>query len=198
MPSKQSQVSPEQLISLATICCGVGPGGSTSMVSKITLIDFMGKVVLDAYVCPTMPVTDYRTATTGIEPRHLDPGVAMRFSEAQARVASLIKGKVLIGHAIWQDLSVLGIPHPAINTRDVALYQPFRNALQSPNQIIGLQTLMWHMMRRRIQDGVQNSFENATAALDLYRSHSSAWEQAVVSKQWPCALPPSTYSRCYL
>lgn len=49
---------------------------------------------------------------------------------------------------------VLGIPHPAVNTRDIALYQPFKNALRgSANQVIGLQTLMWHLMRRRVQDG---------------------------------------------
>lgn len=42
-------------------------------------------------------------------------------------------------------------------TRDVALYMPFRNALQSPNQVIGLQTLMWHLMRRRVQAGLLDS-----------------------------------------
>ena len=47
---------------------------------------------------------------------------------------------------------VLGIRHPAVATRDVALYQPFRNALRSPRQIVGLQTLMWHLMRRRCQE----------------------------------------------
>ena len=50
---------------------------------------------------------------------------------------------------------MLGIPHPAVNTRDVALYQPFRNALQS-TQLVGLATLTWRLMCRRIQDtGVQ-------------------------------------------
>ena len=53
----------------------------------------------------------------------------------------------------WSSGIVLGIPHPAVATRDVALYQPFRNALRSPNQVIGLQTLMWHLMCRRCQDG---------------------------------------------
>ena len=49
---------------------------------------------------------------------------------------------------------VVGIRHPAVNTRDVALYQPFKNSLRgSANQVIGLQTLMWHLMRRRVQDG---------------------------------------------
>ena len=51
---------------------------------------------------------------------------------------------------------VLGIPHPAVNTRDVALYQPFRNALRLPNQLIGLPTLTFHLMGRRCQEGQQN------------------------------------------
>jgi RNA exonuclease 4 len=162
----------------------------------------------------------------------------------------MIKGKIIVGHSLWNDLSgtylstgpksfrltflviyvafsVLGIPHPAVATRDVALYVPFRNALSSPNQIIGLQTLMWHLMSRRIQDQQQNpvstsrtarngvhrhthvqiadstprsllQLENARAALDLYRSHSTEWESAVSSGNWPSALPPSTFSRCYL
>ena len=47
---------------------------------------------------------------------------------------------------------VLGIRHAAVATRDVALYQPFRNALRSTNHVIGLPTLMWQLMRRRVQE----------------------------------------------
>lgn len=96
------------------------------------------------------------------------------FDRVQRHVADFIKGKIIVGHSLWHDLSgrvhasffilatklitcslgiVLGIPHPAVATRDVALYQPFRNALRSPNQVVGLQTLMWHLMCRRCQDG---------------------------------------------
>lgn len=46
---------------------------------------------------------------------------------------------------------VLGIPHSAVATRDVALYMPFKNAIRLPNA--GLQTLAWQLMRRRCQDG---------------------------------------------
>ena len=46
---------------------------------------------------------------------------------------------------------VLGLPHPAVATRDVALYRPFRNTLRSPNHVTGLQTLMWHFMNRQVQ-----------------------------------------------
>lgn len=97
----------------------------------------------------------------------------MPFNIVQQHVAAKISGKVLVGHSIWNDLSglyiffvyqeeltdffsVLGIPHPAVATRDVALYIPFRNALKSASQIVGLQTLMYHLMARRIQEHQQN------------------------------------------
>jgi hypothetical protein len=68
---------------------------------------------------------------------------------------------------------VLGIPHPAVNTRDVALYQPFRNALRLPNQPVRLPTLTFHLMGRRCQEGQQNpvrptiflKFEKGTSLL---------------------------------
>ena len=47
------------------------------------MVDFRGQVVLDTYVCPTMPVTDYRTATTGIEVAHLSPGWFWILDEAE-------------------------------------------------------------------------------------------------------------------
>lgn len=117
---------------------------------------------------------------------------------------------------------VLGVPHPAVNTRDVGLYQPFRNALRSSNQLVRLPTLTFHLMGRRCQEGQQNpvryttngeradtyvcildvccanQLENARAALDLYRSHANEWEISIREGQWPSALPPSTFSRCYL
>ncbi|PAV22343.1 nucleotide-binding frt1 [Pyrrhoderma noxium] len=193
-----SQTADKLFLALSTICCGVGPGGSTSMVARVTLVDYRGNIVMDYYVQPTMPVTDYRTSTTGIEAKDLNSSSALPFNTIQSLVAQEIKGKILVGHSLWNDLSVLGIPHPALATRDVALYMPFRNTLQSPNQVVGLQTLIWHLMRRRIQYGKLDSAENARAALDLYRSDSTNWEASISSGKWACALPPSTYSRCYL
>lgn len=168
------------------------------MLARVSISDYRGNVVFDCYVAPTVPITDYRTSTTAIEPGHLHSPSAYKFSQVQQHVANLIRDKVVVGHSLWNDLSVLGIPHPAVNTRDVALYQPFRNALRSPNQVIGLQTLTWHLMRRRCQDGQLDPLENARAALDLYRSHATEWEKAISDGHWPSALPPSTFSRCYL
>ncbi|KAJ7487522.1 hypothetical protein B0H11DRAFT_1095037 [Mycena galericulata] len=185
------------MIALSTVCVGVGPGGTTSMLARVVLVDFHGEYILDTFVRPTMEVVDYRQATTGIHSWQLFSKDAVPFNILQQEVANKIRGKVLVGHSLWNDLSVLGIPHPAVHTRDVALYQPFRLALRSPHQVVGLQTLCWNLMRRRCQEGLIDPSENARAAMDLYRSHSKEWEAAVAHGNWPSALPPSTFSRCY-
>ncbi|KAL0951296.1 hypothetical protein HGRIS_008006 [Hohenbuehelia grisea] len=197
MAAKYPTPPPDQFLAISCTNVGVGPGGTTSMLARVSIVDYWGKTLLDTYVAPTMQVTDYRTQVTGIEEKHLSSSKAAPFSTVQNLISKLIKGKVIVGHSIWNDLSVLGIPHNAVATRDVALYVPFRNALRS-QQVIGLQTLCWHLMCRRCQDGQQNPIENARAALDLYRSNSKEWEASVSKGNWPCTLPPSTFSRCYL
>ncbi|KAH7883513.1 hypothetical protein F5I97DRAFT_1813689 [Phlebopus sp. FC_14] len=198
METKFSVPNHHQILALSCSNVGVGPGGTTAMLARVSIVDYRGNVILDTFVSPTMQVSDYRTATTGIGPSDLQSPNIPSFDRVQHLVADVIKGKVIVGHSLWHDLSVLGIPHPAVATRDVALYQPFRNALRSPNQIIGLQTLMWHLMYRRCQDGHLHPVENARAALDLYRTVATEWEAAISSGNWPSCLPPSTFSRCYL
>ncbi|KAJ3491027.1 hypothetical protein NLI96_g966 [Meripilus lineatus] len=190
--------SADKFLSISCTVVGIGEGGGTSMLARVAVVDYRGQTVLSTYVQPSMPVWDYRTATTGIEPEHLAPGNALEFNDVQAQILNLIPGKILVGHSIWNDLSVLGVRHPAVATRDVALYQPFRNALKTPKQVVGLRTLMWHLMRRRCQDGKQCALENARAAMDLYRSHATEWEDVISKGQWPSHLPPDTFARCYL
>ncbi|KAJ7599624.1 ribonuclease H-like domain-containing protein [Mycena floridula] len=190
MPSKG-------VYTMSCITIGTGPGGIISMLARVAIIDYQSQTVLDTYVVPTLKVTDYRTATTGIQPPHLTGGNAVQFSVVQEHIANLLKGNILVGHSLWNDLSVLGIAHPAVNTRDVGLYQPFRNALRFPRQVVGLQTLAWQFMQRRYQQQESNPLENARAALDLYRTQQQDWETAIAHGTWPCALPPSSYSRCY-
>ncbi|KAF9455112.1 hypothetical protein P691DRAFT_691506 [Macrolepiota fuliginosa MF-IS2] len=189
-------------VSLSCLCVGVGPGGTTSMLARVAVVSWFGNVQFETFVSPgTHVVTDYRTSTTGITEEHITSSEALSFNTVQQKVADLIKGKVLIGYSLWNDLSVLGIPHPAVDTRDVALLtpkQPFRNSLKA-QQPLGLPTLMWSLMNREIQQpgSYIHPVENARAAMDLYRSYNGPWELAIEKGDWPCALSPSTYSRCY-
>ena len=145
-----ASIHPSQYIAIACTTVGCGPGGNTHMLARVVLVDFRGQSLYDKYVAPTMPVDDYRTERTGLLAAHL--ANATPFPDVQQEVGAILRsGKILVGHALWEDLSVLGIPHAAVATRDVALYAPFRTALAADN-ILGLQTLVGHLMGRRVQE----------------------------------------------
>ncbi|KAF9514301.1 hypothetical protein BS47DRAFT_885102 [Hydnum rufescens UP504] len=186
-----------QWVSLATQSVGVGRFGSIPMLARISLVDFRGNTILDTYVRPTTPVMNYRIEETGIGAHHLEQGIP--FTEAKSLVAAAISGKVVVGHSLWKDLYLLEMSVPAFATRDTALFIPYR-AVINPNDlssIIGLNTLVGFLMQRLISVHHQDSLENARATMDLYRSAQDAWEGAIDDCEWPCALPPPTFARCY-
>ncbi|KZT06366.1 uncharacterized protein LAESUDRAFT_737079 [Laetiporus sulphureus 93-53] len=160
------------------------------------MVDYRGNILLDTFVRPTQPVSDYRTPETGLQPLTL--ALAPTFIDVQRQVAALIKDKVIIGYSLWQFLSVLGLAHPAIDTRDVALFMPFRRSLGSkPSVTLPLVTLINRLMGRHI--GLHGEFpvEHARAALDLFRSCEHTWEEIIETGAWPCALPPTAYANCF-
>ncbi|RDX56142.1 hypothetical protein OH76DRAFT_599171 [Lentinus brumalis] len=167
------------------------------MVARVTLTDYRGRVLLDSFVRPTQPVCDYRAETTGLQPHHL--AEAPVFIEVQRQVASIIRDKILVGYALWEFLSVMGLAHPAINTRDTALFMSFRRTLGvQPNVQIALKDLVKHFMGRDIEDHGDIPVERARAALDLFRSCEQIWEGIIVTGAWPCALPPVKYRHCFI
>jgi RNA exonuclease 4 len=44
--------------------------------------------------------------------------------QCQAEVAKILKGKILVGHALKNDLSVLLLSHPRNKIRDTSRYKP--------------------------------------------------------------------------
>jgi hypothetical protein len=71
-------------------------------------------------VHPTAPVTDYRTTHHGLDERHLAAPEARNFIDVRANVADLLTGRVLVGHCLWESLTLLNLTHIALQTRDVA------------------------------------------------------------------------------
>ncbi|KZT19388.1 hypothetical protein NEOLEDRAFT_1183427 [Neolentinus lepideus HHB14362 ss-1] len=162
------------------------------ILSRVSVTDYRGNIVLDTYVRPIQPVTDYRTSETGLFPAHLANGRS--FYEIQREIATIIREKILIGYCLWDFLSVIGTSHPAIDTRDVALFLPFRQTLRS-KKMISLPTLVDRLMARNIGAGYEDPLENARATLDLFRSCEELWEDMINNGNWPCSLPPSIYAR---
>ncbi|KAL0606563.1 RNA exonuclease 4 [Plecturocebus cupreus] len=81
---------------------GVGPKGEESVAARVSIVNQYGKCVYDKYIKPTEPVTDYRTAVSGIRPENLKQGEVLEV--VQKEVAEMLKGRVLVGHALHNDL----------------------------------------------------------------------------------------------
>lgn len=83
---------------------GLGHLGSESALARISLVNYHGHVLLDTFVQPRERVTDWRTWVSGVT--EADMVGAPEFENVQKQVASLIEGRILVGHAIQNDLKV--------------------------------------------------------------------------------------------
>mmetsp|Transcript_21317 Transcript_21317/g.32838 ORF Transcript_21317/g.32838 Transcript_21317/m.32838 type:complete len:321 (+) Transcript_21317:100-1062(+) len=175
----------EQSKYVALDCEMVGAGlyGETSMLARVCLIDWNSNVIYDTYVTPTETVTDYRTFVSGITPELLEGAVDIW--TCRDVVASLLKGKILVGHALKNDLHVLHLNHPWQNIRDTGKYEPFMTTLGGGDRLWPrkLKELAHEKLGGRIiQDpskGAHNPFEDARAAFDLYKLVRNKWEKVM-------------------
>ena len=116
----------QKYIALDCEMVGVGAEGKRSILAQVVAVDWAGEVRYCQYVQPgAETVTDYRTQFSGVRPENLRPGVAVPFSEAQAAIAALIGGRIVVGHGLSNDMQALQLSHPWTSTRDTARYRPF-------------------------------------------------------------------------
>lgn len=83
---------------------GLGHLGSESALARVSMINYHGHILLDTFVQPREQVTDWRTWVSGV--RAADLVGAPEFDEVQKKVAGLLEGRILVGHAIENDLKV--------------------------------------------------------------------------------------------
>ncbi|KAL6529692.1 hypothetical protein OROGR_015315 [Orobanche gracilis] len=102
---------------------GVTSSGNKSALGRVTLVNKWGNVVYDEYVRPLEYVVDFRTQISGIRPSDLRK--AKNFNAVQAKVAEMIHGRILVGHALRNDLKALLLSHPKKDIRDTSEYAPF-------------------------------------------------------------------------
>ncbi|KAG8679136.1 3'-5' exonuclease, partial [Ceratobasidium sp. 395] len=189
---------PGRYLALDCEMVGVGEDGKESSLARASIVDYHGRVVLDEFVQQRERVTDYRTQYSGIRPE--DMINAKSFGEIQARVAELLApaDRILVGHALSNDLAALLLTHPASRTRDTQLYagkKPTAHPVKSggkgkqnaddPGAAHSIPTL-WEKYRTPrialkklakeelgvdIQAGEHSSVTDARAAMAIYRLH---------------------------
>nr|XP_009932960.1 PREDICTED: RNA exonuclease 4 [Opisthocomus hoazin] len=157
---------------------GVGPKGEDSIVARVSIVNQFGKCVYDKYVKPTEEVTDYRTAVSGIRPENINTGED--FKTVQKEVADILKGRILVGHALRNDLKVLFLDHPQKKIRDTQRYKPFRQRVKTGRP--SLKLLCERLLDVQVQTSEHCSIQDAQAAMRLYTLEKKKWEAAVKNK----------------
>ncbi|NWH62723.1 REXO4 exonuclease, partial [Geococcyx californianus] len=157
---------------------GVGPKGEDSIVARVSIVNQFGKCVYDKYVKPTEEVTDYRTAISGIRPENINTGED--FKTVQKEVADILNGRILVGHALRNDLKVLFLDHPKKKIRDTQRYKPFKQRVK--NSRPSLKLLCEKLLNVQVQTSEHCSIQDAQAAMRLYTLEKKNWEAAIKNK----------------
>ncbi|CAG8972176.1 hypothetical protein HYALB_00007318 [Hymenoscyphus albidus] len=159
---------------IALDCEMVGVDGplDRSVLARISIVNFHGHLIYDSFVKPEEFVTDWRTPVSGIAPRHIV--TARQFDEVQTQVAEIMKDRIIVGHAIKNDLDVLMLTHPKKDIRDTSKYPGFRK--YATGRTPSLKILAAEILGLEIQSGEHSSIEDARAAMLLMRRHKSGFD----------------------
>jgi RNA exonuclease 4 len=154
---------------------GSGPGGVSSILARVSIVNSSGDLVYDTFVSPTEKITDYRTPWSGIRAKDL-VGAPPK-SHVVDRVKAIVRGRVLVGHALQNDLDALGLSHPESHIRDSAHYPDFmRRLISGKLKPRALRLIVAEELNLTIQTGEHDSVQDARAVLGLYNKHKTSWE----------------------
>ena len=158
---------------------GVGPTpDNDSALARVSLVNYHGHQFYDSFVLPKEPVTDYRTFVSGITSELLK--TARTLETVQADVANLLDGKILIGHAIKNDLAALLLGHSKRDIRDTSRYPRFRQL--AGGKTPSLKKLARDVLGVDIQGGEHSSIEDARVTMLLFRTEKDGFEREHIKK----------------
>lgn len=185
-----STALPGKYIALDCEMVGTGPEPDRdSALARVSVVNFHGHQIYDSYVQVKVTVTDYRSAVSGIEPRHIRKDVARPFSEVHKDVKILLENRILVGHAVKNDLDALQLKHDKRFIRDTSKYSRFRELAYIPGRTPSLKGLVEKLLGVEIQTGAHSSVEDARATMALFRLEKDGFEQEVMRMYGQVKLP---------
>jgi len=170
---------------------GVGGEEDRSVLARVSIVNFHGTQVYDSFVRPKEFVTDWRTHVSGVSSKHM--ATAREFEDVQKDVADILKDRIIIGHAIKNDLEAVMLGHPKKDIRDTSRFSGFRK--YSAGRTPSLKKLAKEVLGIDIQGGEHSSIEDARATMLLFRRHKSAFDTEHAQKYPTFAAGSSTKSK---
>ncbi|KAL3476250.1 hypothetical protein BJX99DRAFT_246948 [Aspergillus californicus] len=167
---------------------GVGPNpDNDSVLARISIVNYNGEQIYDSYVRPKEMVTDWRTHVSGILPKHMVEARSLEL--VQKEVTEILDERILVGHAIRNDLDALLLSHPKRDIRDTSKHPAYRKVAGggSPR----LKILASEFLGLDIQSGAHSSVEDAKATMLLYRRAKDEFEREHL-KKWPVRAAPES------
>ncbi|KAH7130378.1 RNA exonuclease 4 [Dendryphion nanum] len=176
-----STALPGKYIALDCEMVGTGPEPDRdSALARVSVVNFHGHQIYDSYVQVKVPITDYRTKVSGIESRHMRKDYARSFKEVQEDMRMLLQNRILVGHAVKNDLDVLVLKHDKRFTRDTSKYSKFRELAPIPGRTPGLKHLVEKLLGVEIQVGAHSSVEDARATMALFRLEKEGFDAEIL------------------
>lgn len=177
---------------------GIGADGKQSALARVSIVDWHGLVLLDTFVQVPTRVTDFRTHVSGVTAKDIQPrasttkhgdgsggGGAMDVKECRDKVAAILKDKVLVGHALHNDLQALLLQHPKEDIRDTAKHRPFQRVAGIKWRPRKLRDLVKQHLGKDIQVAGEShdSIEDASSAMELFKLVREEWEKDLEAKR---------------
>ncbi|EAU91958.1 MipD protein [Coprinopsis cinerea okayama7 len=181
----EKQKLPGKYLALDCEMVGVGIDGEESSLARVSLVNFYGEVIMDEFVRQRERVVDYRTQWSGI--RESDMVHAKLFLEVQKQVADLLKDRILVGHAVHNDLKALLLSHPYPYTRDTQVLA-YKSGLTKSKRI-ALRNLVKEQIGLTIQAGEHSSVTDARATMAVYRLHKKEFDKSMGAHLYPLPTP---------
>lgn len=167
---------------------GIGADGKKSALARVSVVDWDLKVLLDTFVQVPTRVTDFRTQYSGVTSKHIkNKAGAMDVVKCRELVANLLKDKVLVGHALSNDLKALLLTHPKANIRDTAKFRPFQRYANSKWRPRKLRDLVKENLKESntkyagFQEDSHDSVQDASATMELFQLVHKQWEKELSS-----------------
>lgn len=167
---------PDPALFVALDCEFVGVENDISALGRCSIVDYYGNVLCDIYAQPNQPITRYRTKWSGLT-RGIMKKYAIPVDIALSKIERIIQGKIVVGHALRNDFSVLNISHPAEHIRDTSKCGLLTKLVtQGPS----LKNMARKLLGKEIQTGRHCSIIDAQTAMELYRLVRDEWEHRLL------------------